>query len=152
LMSGPRTTMPGVHDLWLFILTGLLLNATPGPDIAYIVGRSAQMGVKAGVSEHKQRKPGRQVGTAPARFPSCRGATAVQLEAEAQQQPAEITAEHPTYSSGGLCNGVAGVSSVDGRSRQVSVEWPRNGLCMIRLLRVVADVEATVAVAYLLQR
>ena len=42
--------MPGVHDLWLFILTGLLLNATPGPDIAYIVGRSAQMGVKAGVS------------------------------------------------------------------------------------------------------
>ena len=42
LMSGPRTPMPGVHDLWLFILTGLLLNATPGPDIAYIVGRSAQ--------------------------------------------------------------------------------------------------------------
>jgi threonine/homoserine/homoserine lactone efflux protein len=42
--------MPGVHDLWLFILTGLLLNATPGPDIAYIVGRSAQMGVKGGVS------------------------------------------------------------------------------------------------------
>jgi threonine/homoserine/homoserine lactone efflux protein len=42
--------MSGVHDLWLFVLTGLLLNITPGPDIAYIVGRSAQMGTRGGVA------------------------------------------------------------------------------------------------------
>jgi len=39
----------GVHDLLLFILSGLLLNVSPGPDTAYIVGRSAQLGWKAGV-------------------------------------------------------------------------------------------------------
>ena len=42
--------MLGVHDLWLFVLTGLLLNITPGPDIAYIVGRSVQMGTRGGVA------------------------------------------------------------------------------------------------------
>ena len=31
--------MSGVQDLWLFVLAGVLLNMTPGPDIAYIVGR-----------------------------------------------------------------------------------------------------------------
>jgi threonine/homoserine/homoserine lactone efflux protein len=34
--------MLGVHDFWLFLLAGFLLNVTPGPDIAYIVARSAQ--------------------------------------------------------------------------------------------------------------
>ena len=34
--------MFGIHDLPLFIVSGLLLNITPGPDTAYIVGRSAQ--------------------------------------------------------------------------------------------------------------
>jgi threonine/homoserine/homoserine lactone efflux protein len=29
----------GVRDLWLFVLSGLLLNITPGPDTLYIVGR-----------------------------------------------------------------------------------------------------------------
>jgi threonine/homoserine/homoserine lactone efflux protein len=32
----------GTHDLWLFVLSGLLLNITPGPDTLYIVGRSSQ--------------------------------------------------------------------------------------------------------------
>ena len=31
--------MLGIHGLWLFILSGILLNITPGPDTAYIVGR-----------------------------------------------------------------------------------------------------------------
>jgi threonine/homoserine/homoserine lactone efflux protein len=42
--------MLGIHDLWLFILSGLLLNITPGPDTAYIVGRSVQMGWRGGAA------------------------------------------------------------------------------------------------------
>src|SRR3954464_14534483 len=38
----------GIHELWLFILSGLLLNVTPGPDTAYIVGRSIQLGWRGG--------------------------------------------------------------------------------------------------------
>jgi threonine/homoserine/homoserine lactone efflux protein len=37
-----------VHDLWLFIIAGLLLNITPGPDMALIIARSSQYGVPAG--------------------------------------------------------------------------------------------------------
>src|SRR5262249_1018178 len=40
--------MLGTHDLPLFILSGLLLNLTPGPDTLYIVGRSATQGWPAG--------------------------------------------------------------------------------------------------------
>lgn len=40
--------MPGIHDLPLFILSGLLLNITPGQDFAYIVSRGAGMGWRAG--------------------------------------------------------------------------------------------------------
>ncbi|MGA7807704.1 LysE family translocator [Bradyrhizobium sp.] len=42
--------MLGIHDLWLFILSGLLLNITPGPDTAYIVGRSVQLGWRGGAA------------------------------------------------------------------------------------------------------
>jgi len=42
--------MLGIHDLWLFVLSGLVLNITPGPDTAYIVGRSAQLGWRGGAS------------------------------------------------------------------------------------------------------
>ena len=42
--------MLGIHELWLFILSGLLLNITPGPDTAYIVGRSVQMGWRGGAA------------------------------------------------------------------------------------------------------
>lgn len=42
--------MFGVHDLWLFIFSGLLLNVTPGPDTAYIVGRSVQLGWRGGAA------------------------------------------------------------------------------------------------------
>jgi threonine/homoserine/homoserine lactone efflux protein len=42
--------MLGIHELWLFIISGLLLNITPGPDTAYIVGRSVQMGWRGGAA------------------------------------------------------------------------------------------------------
>jgi threonine/homoserine/homoserine lactone efflux protein len=38
----------GTYDLWLFVLSGLLLNITPGPDTLYIVGRSSAQGSQAG--------------------------------------------------------------------------------------------------------
>ncbi len=41
--------MDGVTDLGLFIVAGLILNITPGPDLLYIAGRSAVQGKKAGV-------------------------------------------------------------------------------------------------------
>jgi threonine/homoserine/homoserine lactone efflux protein len=41
--------MLGIHDLGLFIVAGLLLNVTPGPDTLYIVGRSATQGLRAGI-------------------------------------------------------------------------------------------------------
>ncbi|UZE50360.1 LysE family translocator [Rhodopseudomonas sp. P2A-2r] len=40
--------MLGIHDFWLFIVAGLLLNVTPGPDTLYIVGRGVQMGWRGG--------------------------------------------------------------------------------------------------------
>ncbi len=42
--------MLGVHELWLFVLSGLLLNITPGPDTAYIIGRSIQFGWRGGAA------------------------------------------------------------------------------------------------------
>jgi threonine/homoserine/homoserine lactone efflux protein len=40
----------GIHGLWLFVLSGVLLNITPGPDTAYIVGRSIQFGWRGGAA------------------------------------------------------------------------------------------------------
>jgi threonine/homoserine/homoserine lactone efflux protein len=42
--------MLGIHDLWLFVASGLLLNVAPGPDTAYIVGRSVQLGWRGGTA------------------------------------------------------------------------------------------------------
>jgi threonine/homoserine/homoserine lactone efflux protein len=42
--------MLGIHELWLFIISGLLLNITPGPDTAYIIGRSVQFGWRGGAA------------------------------------------------------------------------------------------------------
>lgn len=42
--------MIGIHDIGLFIAAGLLLNVTPGPDMAYIAARSAAGGFRAGVA------------------------------------------------------------------------------------------------------
>jgi len=41
--------MLGIHDLWLFIGSAVLVNISPGPDSAYIVGRSLQLGWRAGM-------------------------------------------------------------------------------------------------------
>ncbi len=40
--------MFGTHDLWLFVLSGLLLNIAPGPDTFYILGRTAGQGWRGG--------------------------------------------------------------------------------------------------------
>ncbi len=42
--------MTGIHDLWLFVAAGLLLNVTPGPDMAYFVARSAAGGMRDGAA------------------------------------------------------------------------------------------------------
>ncbi len=41
--------MFGTMNLGVFIAAGLLLNITPGADILYIVGRSAERGIKGGI-------------------------------------------------------------------------------------------------------
>jgi len=40
--------MDGIHDLGLFVLSGLLLNVTPGADTLYIVARGTTQGARAG--------------------------------------------------------------------------------------------------------
>ena len=42
--------VPGIHDYWLFVATGILLNLTPGQDTFYILGRSIAQGTRAGVA------------------------------------------------------------------------------------------------------
>src|SRR5881396_4162177 len=43
-------TVSGIHDLALFIAAGLLLNLTPGPDMAYIAARSLAGGFRDGAA------------------------------------------------------------------------------------------------------
>jgi len=40
--------MLGIHDLWLFVLSGLVLSLAPGPDLAYVIARGAQFGFRGG--------------------------------------------------------------------------------------------------------
>ncbi|MCM0148797.1 LysE family translocator [Photobacterium galatheae] len=40
--------MFGIENLWLFVVSGLLLNMIPGPDSLLIAGRAAMQGFKAG--------------------------------------------------------------------------------------------------------
>ena len=40
--------MPDIRHCALFLLSGLLLNMTPGADMLFIVSRSAELGVRAG--------------------------------------------------------------------------------------------------------
>ena len=42
--------MFGIHDFELFLAAGILLNLTPGPDTAYILGRSIAQGREAGIA------------------------------------------------------------------------------------------------------
>lgn len=47
---GMGFAMLGIHDFWLFVASGLLLNVTPGPDTAFIVGRGLQFGWRGGAA------------------------------------------------------------------------------------------------------
>jgi threonine/homoserine/homoserine lactone efflux protein len=40
----------GIHDYWLFLAAGVLLNLTPGQDTMFIVGRALSGGTRAGVA------------------------------------------------------------------------------------------------------
>jgi threonine/homoserine/homoserine lactone efflux protein len=40
--------MLGIHDFWLFVISGLVLSLAPGPDLAYVIARSAQFGWRVG--------------------------------------------------------------------------------------------------------
>ena len=42
--------MFGIHDFGLFLAAGALLNLTPGPDTAYILGRTVAQGREAGIA------------------------------------------------------------------------------------------------------
>ena len=42
--------MLGINDLWLFVVSGLLLNMTPGADLLYLIDRSISQGVRHGVA------------------------------------------------------------------------------------------------------
>ncbi|MET3906502.1 threonine/homoserine/homoserine lactone efflux protein [Bradyrhizobium sp. S3.3.6] len=42
--------MLGIHEIWLFVLSGVLLNVAPGPDSVYVIGRSMQMGWRGGAA------------------------------------------------------------------------------------------------------
>src|SRR3977135_4634383 len=42
--------MLGIHDYWLFVATGVLLNLTPGQDSLYILGRSIAQGRRIGLA------------------------------------------------------------------------------------------------------
>lgn len=40
----------GIHDFWLFLVSGVLLNLTPGQDTLYILGRSLAGGRRCGIA------------------------------------------------------------------------------------------------------
>ena len=42
--------MLGIHAYWLFVVSGILLNLTPGQDTMFILGRSLTGGARAGVA------------------------------------------------------------------------------------------------------
>jgi threonine/homoserine/homoserine lactone efflux protein len=40
----------GIHDYWIFVTAGVILNLTPGQDTFYILGRSIAQGSRIGVA------------------------------------------------------------------------------------------------------
>src|SRR5215472_2489792 len=42
--------MLGIHNYWLFLVSGIVLSLTPGQDTMYILGRSLTGGWRAGVA------------------------------------------------------------------------------------------------------
>ena len=41
--------MPDAQQLWMFVMAGVLLNLTPGPDVLFIVNQSLRGGTRAGL-------------------------------------------------------------------------------------------------------
>jgi threonine/homoserine/homoserine lactone efflux protein len=48
--SSEETCVFGIHDYWLFLGAGLLLNLTPGQDTMFIIGRSLTGGLRSGIA------------------------------------------------------------------------------------------------------
>ena len=48
LIRETAASMLGIQNLWLFVVSGLLLNIAPGPDSLLILSRSATQGWRAG--------------------------------------------------------------------------------------------------------
>ena len=42
--------MLGIHGYWLFLVTGILLNLTPGQDTMFIIGKSLSGGQRSGIA------------------------------------------------------------------------------------------------------
>ena len=42
--------MLGIHDYWLFVVTGVLLNLAPGQDTLFILGSSIAYGRRIGLA------------------------------------------------------------------------------------------------------
>jgi threonine/homoserine/homoserine lactone efflux protein len=49
-LADRESTLFGTHDLFLFVVSGLLVCVVPGPDTLYIVGRSSTQGFQAGAT------------------------------------------------------------------------------------------------------
>jgi threonine/homoserine/homoserine lactone efflux protein len=60
--------MLGIHDYWLFVATGILLNLTPGQDTFYILGRSVSQGTRIGIASALGITAGSFIHTALAAF------------------------------------------------------------------------------------
>jgi len=83
--------MLGTQHLAAFITAGLLLNATPGPDTIYILGRTLSQGRSAGVASvfgistgclvhpRKKERDADRLTDAAAQVPAVRAASASQL-------------------------------------------------------------------------
>ena len=48
-MSTLTLVLQGIHQLPMFVMAGLLLNLTPGPDVLYIIAQATGRGMLAGV-------------------------------------------------------------------------------------------------------
>jgi threonine/homoserine/homoserine lactone efflux protein len=49
ILRAETSRMFGIHDLGLFVFSGILFNLAPGPDVLYVVSRSAGHGARGGV-------------------------------------------------------------------------------------------------------
>jgi threonine/homoserine/homoserine lactone efflux protein len=60
--------MFGIHNFSVFLITGIILNLTPGPDTFYILGRSMAQGRRAGIASVLGISTGSLIHTSAAAF------------------------------------------------------------------------------------